>query len=150
MTMPLKVLGDRVLIKPDTVSNAPETTDSGVVLAKSMAAAITGEDATISVCRGTVIAVGTPRHPLHHEADALAKKVERFAHIGETALRQEVFLDAAHMLRDLVRKAPACGVGDDVLFSHDAGQQVTLENETYVLMREDELLAIVEPEPIHA
>ena len=144
--IPLKVLGDRVLIRPDTLANAPEQHGS-VFLAQSMAAAVTGEDATTSVSRGTVVALGTPRHPLWHEAEALARKVETFfAHDGWTQAVRDIVSDAAHMLRDLVRKQPAVLVGDDVLFSHDAGQEITLDGETYVLMREDELLAVIEPE----
>ena len=141
--IPLKVLGDRVLIRPDTLANAPEQHGS-VFLAQSMAAAVTGEDETTSVCRGTVIAVGTPRHPLKEEAEALADKLDGAS--TWDVCDDERFEDAAHMLRDLVRRHPAVLVGDDVLFSHDAGQEITLDGETYVLMREDELLAVVEPE----
>jgi co-chaperonin GroES (HSP10) len=54
--------------------------------------------------------------------------------------------DAAHLLRDLVRRQPCVSVGDDVLFSHDAGQETVIDNETYIILREAELLAVVEPE----
>lgn len=141
--IPLKVLGDRVLVRPDVLSNAPEQTASGVYLAQSMAAAITGEDYTTSVHRGTVIAVGNPTHSLKHEAEALALKL--IATYGTFADDADA-IDAAHMLRDLVRRQPSVCVGDDVLFSHDAGQQITLDGETYILLRESELLAVVEPE----
>lgn len=145
MTVPVKVLGDRVLVKPDVIDNAPETTASGIVLAKSMAAALTGEDKTTSVSRGTVIAIGRPRHPLYVEALALAAKLD--AVCCRSLADDERVSDAAHLLRDLVRRQPCSAVGDDVLFSHDAGQQITLEGEVYILLHEDELLAIVEPEP---
>lgn len=146
MSLPLRVLGDRVLIRPDVDDNAPRMLTSGIATAVSLAAAITGEDKTTSVWRGTVIAVGTPRHPLHGEAVSLASLIEKYSHYGETETRAHTIRDAAHLLRDLVRKQPSVTVGDDVLFSHDAGQQITIENETFVLMREDELLAIVTPE----
>ena len=139
----MRVLGDRVLIRPDVIANAPEQRESGIVLAKSLAAAVTGEDATTSLCRGTVIAVGTPRHPLRTEADDLADRIT--LRCGATD-DDDCILDAAHLLRDLVRKQPIVTIGDDVLFSHDAGQEITLDGETYLLMREDELLAVIEPE----
>ena len=146
--IPLKVLGHRVLVKPDINANAPETLASGITIAKSLAAAVTGDDPTVSVHRGTVVALGTLRHPRWQEATTLAEKVERFAARGETEHRTHAFLDAAHMLRDLVRVQPSVAVGDDVLFSHDAGQQITLDDDTYVLLQDGELLAVVEPEPV--
>ena len=69
MAIPLKVLGDRVLVKPDVIDNAPETTESGVVIAKSLAAAVTGSDPQQSINHGTVVGIdeefpgGDP--PLH-------------------------------------------------------------------------------------
>lgn len=142
MSAPLKVLGDRVLVKPDLIDNAPETTESGVILAKSMASAVTGTDPTLSFSRGTVVGLGTPRHPLKDEAEALAVKLSvNRLHEDE---RHHPFTDAAAMLRDLVRRQPAVQLDDDVLFSHDAGQQITLGGETYVILHEAELLAVVE------
>ncbi len=44
MSVPLRVLGDRVLVKQDINANAPTTTESGVVLAPSLASAVTGSD----------------------------------------------------------------------------------------------------------
>lgn len=149
MTVPFRVLGDRVLVRPDVNANAPVKTDAGIYVAKSLVAAVTGEDATRSVHRGTVIAVGNPKHPLQHEAVTLAGTVEKYARMGETPTREEAFVDAAHLLRDLVRRHPCCRVGDDILFSHDAGQELTLDGETYIILHESELLAIVEPEGAH-
>ena len=143
--IPLKVLGDRVLVRPDVNANSPEQHASGIYLAKSLAAAVTGEDATMSLCRGTVVAVGSPRHPLWLEANTLADKLSIPASLARTVDVHEID-DAIHMLRDLVRRQPCCLVGDDVLFSHDAGQEIALDDETYVLMKEDELLAVIEPE----
>jgi co-chaperonin GroES (HSP10) len=50
------------------------------------------------------------------------------------------------LLRDLVRREPAVTVGDDVLFNHDAGQQITLENQRYIILHEHEVIAVVVPE----
>ena len=148
--IPLKVLGDRVLVKPDVNANSPEQHASGIYLAKSLAAAVTGEDATTSLCRGTVVAVGNPKHPLQHEAETLALRLSLYVsdpfYRSSWSDQDDDTNDAVHMLRDLVRRQPCCLVGDDVLFSHDAGQEITLDAETYVLMKEDELLAVIEPE----
>lgn len=148
MNAPLRVLGDRVLVKPDVNRNAPEQLESGVFLAKSLAAAVIGEDATTSVHRGTVVGVGRPKHPLHHEAETLADKVEKFARFGETPGRHHVFHEAADMLRDLVRRHPCVSVDDDVLFSNAAGQDTVIDGETYVILHEAEILAVVIPEPV--
>ena len=138
MTLPLKVLGDRVLVKPDTLANAPEQRESGVIVAKSMAAAVTGEDASHSLNRGTVIAVGNPKHPREAEALELSDRI--------VAWHVMTWEEDSALLRDLVRRGPCCQIGDDVLFAYDAGQSITLEDETYILLHENDLLAVVEPE----
>lgn len=151
MSLPLRVIGDRVLVKPDVDPNAPQQTDAGIFLAKSMAAAVTGEDASTSLSRGTVLAVGNPRHPLHDVADSMAERVEREALKAGFlsscgADLQDTVVDAAHLLRDLVRRQPCVCVGDDVLFSADSGQLIQIDDESYVILREAELLAVVTPE----
>ena len=150
MTVPLRVLGDRVLVKPDVNLNAPKTLASGVVVATSLAAAVTGEDATTSICRGTVIAVGTPKHPFREEALDLADRVSAVFGAAEPWIPEDdhTMLDAAHLLRDLVRHQPCVAVGEDVLFSHDAGQETVIDGETYVILREHELLAVVISESV--
>ena len=143
---PVRVLGDRVLVRPDVNANAPQQTDAGIYLATSLAAAVTGEDATTSLHRGTVIAVGNPKHPLHHEAETLAGKLERFIDTSGMSGSEDEIWDAMHLLRDLVRRQPCVSVWDDVLFSHDAGQELTLDGETFVILHETDLLAVVVPE----
>lgn len=136
MTAPFRVLGDRVLVKPDLNENAPEVRESGVVLAQSMAAAVTGTDPTLSFSRGTVIAVGTPKHPLKEVAEDAARIIESGVDDADP--------EWAHLFRTLVRREPCVQPDDDVLFSQDAGQQITLDGETYVILHEHELLAVVE------
>ena len=151
MSLPLKVLGDRVLVRPDVNANAPEQVGS-VYVATSLAAAVTGEDPSRSLCRGTVVAVGRPRHPKRHEAEALATDL---AWIHDEALIIEekgydIVKQAKDLLKDLVRREPCVAVGDDVLYSHDAGQQLTIKDETLIILHEHELLGIVTPEPVGA
>ena len=88
------------------------------------------------------MAVGTPRHPLYEESLDLAKRVDWLA----VEQADSTLSDAAHLLRDLVRREPAVSIGADVLFSHDAGQDITLDDDRYILMEEKEVLAVVEPE----
>lgn len=145
MDVPLRVLGDRILVRPDVVSHAPEQ-KGAVFVAKSLAAAVTGEDAETSVSRGTVVAVGRPRHPLHDEAVALADVLERRVAARVSILEHDYDADSAAMLRDLVRRQPCCAIGDDVLFAYDAGQRIDLEDDTFIILHEADLLAIVEPE----
>lgn len=137
MTLPLRVLGDRILVQPDEDLNAPELLPSGIHVARTLGAAVTGTDKTFSVQRGTVLAVGTPRHPRKDLAHELAEWLDD---------QGDRHIETAALLRDLVRKEPGVAVGDDVLFNHDAGQSITLENHRYIILHEHELLAVVEPE----
>ena len=139
--IPIRVLGDRVLVKPDVNDNAPTTTEAGIVLAPSLASAVTGSDPTLSVSRGTVVGVGTPKHPFRHKAEAMAAKL---LHIHDDFCFHDNFcVDAAALLTDLVRRQACVSIGDDVLFSHDAGQLIELEQETFVILQESELLGVV-------
>jgi len=139
----LRVLGDRVLIVPDLDDRAPEQTASGVVTALSLAAAVTGTDPVRSWCRGTVVAVGTPRHPLREEALDLATRLEKLAAQASSDTNATFVIDATTLLRDVVQREPCVSVGDDVLFAHDAGQEVQMDQQTMILLRESELLAVV-------
>ena len=141
MVVPLKVLGHRVLIRPDLETHAPSLTESGLYLAASVAAAVTGEDATTSLSRGTIVAVGQPKHWLADEALTLADKLTSTA---SRCHEPDLLTDAADLLRQVVQREPSVTVGDDVLFSGDAGQEVTVAGETFVIATEADLLAVVE------
>lgn len=136
----VKVLGDRVLIKPDVHDRAPEETDAGLYVAPTLAAAVTGADPVDSVCRGTVVAIGQPRHWLAEEALGLADK------LSSTATRvaePELFEDAAQLLKVLVHRDPIVCPGDDVIFSHDAGQELHVDDDRYIIVHEADVLAII-------
>jgi len=114
-----------VLILPEPPS---ETTASGLILAEHHKPEQTG----------TVIAVGSVPHPKRDEAleiaDALAKDEERD------------FDTLVELLRELVNHQPQVQVGDYVVFSWTAGQEIWVEDgeERYLLMRESDILAVVE------
>lgn len=129
----LRPLGDRVLIRPDKPS---EQTESGLWLSEHRK----------PENMGTVVAVGLCPHPLKHEATTLATRLEAMKdHEDEDT----TILDAANLLRDVTRREPSVRVGDDVLFSWTVGQEIFVEEERYLLMREGDILAIVEPEGMH-
>lgn len=121
-------LADRVLIRPDA---QPTMTESGLHLAEQWKPEQTG----------TVVAVGRGRHPFKDEAFSLAHKLD--------CIGDEIACDAAQMLRDLTGKEPEVKVGDAVIFSWQAGQELIVNHgqERYVLMRESDILAVVEGTP---
>lgn len=68
MSLPFRPLGDRVVIKADREERAPETLDSGLVVAKTLAAAVEGTDAEESWFVGTIVGLGPfvdQRDPIH-------------------------------------------------------------------------------------
>lgn len=128
----LKPLGDRVLIKPH---ENPNETESGLILPENRS------DRFVEM-QGTVIAVGTPKHPMKTHAEAVA-----FELMNECNIPESPHARGAKLLQDLVRREPCVKPGDDVLFSWNVGQEVTVDDETYLLLRESDLLAILEPDP---
>lgn len=133
-------LGDRVLIKPDVVKT---TTDSGLHLVEHWPDEVSG----------VVVAIGRPAHPRKAEAFALADALMRVlldaqggglppnpAFGGD----DKVVCDAAQLLRDLTGREPVVSVGDRVIFSRVAGQDIQIDDVRYVLMREADLLAVLE------
>lgn len=128
--MNLKPLGDRVLIKPEIPSTI---TESGLVLAEHRKPEQTG----------TVVAVGPCPHPRKAEAEELAERLDQY----ETFDDPEAWsVQGATLLRDLVRKEPSVKVGDYVVFSWTAGQEIWVEDgeARYLLMRESDILCVVE------
>lgn len=130
--MTLKPLGNRVLIKP---AETPKQTASGLHLAEHWK----------PEQLGTVVAVGTPRHPLKAEAEEIAIRVGH-RRSDDPPCRCE-HCEAERLLLELVRREPCCAVGDLVLFSWAAGQEIFLHesDERFLLLTEDDLLAILEP-----
>lgn len=135
--MGLRPLGDRVLIKP---AKSPNETASGLLLPEDRAE-------QYAEMQGTVIAVGTPRHPLKDDAEDLASRLRDNFVIDDQFKLASTLLSASDLLCDLVRREPCVNVGDDVLFSWSVGQKVTVDDEEYLLMRESDLLAVLESEP---
>ena len=129
----LRPLGDRVLVKPEA---NPEQTDSGLWLSEHWKP----EEA------GTVVAVGLATHPQKQDAEEHARFLEQ--QCGFVVSRGLDVQPTADLLRDLVRREPLVHIGDYVLFSWAAGHEVLIEDERYLLLREADILAVVEGVPV--
>lgn len=114
---------DRVLIKPE---KNPEQTESGLWLSEHKKPEQTG----------TVVAVGACEHSRKIEVEALLEKYGYELDDHEAAL-----------LRSLVRPAPLVKEGDYVVFGWNVGQEIRIDDETYLLMRETDILCVLEGEP---
>lgn len=102
MSLPFRPLGARVVIKADVEDHAPQEHESGLVLAKTLAAAVDGSDAEESWFVGTVVGLGPERSkdPIH--------------------------------------------IGDRVVFSWAAGQQIMVDGEKFLILHHSEVLAVLE------
>jgi co-chaperonin GroES (HSP10) len=126
--MNLKPLGDRVLIKPFA---PPEQTESGLHLVEHKKPEQVGQ----------VVAVGTPSRDSQIEAlNALVGWSD------DRASGESDFEEAVKTLRAFIGAGPCCQVGDTVLFSWAAGQEIFLHDDDarYLLMKEDDLIAVLE------
>lgn len=139
--MNLAVLGDRIFVRPD---ENPNTLSSGLHAVQETKRMLT---------RGTVLAVGEGPEIAHRAvARAMTALGRRFdAYIADDILVDGVKAVVASLKAEanqLVRNyEPEHLVmpGDRVLFSPDAGEEVTFEREVVLVMRETDVLAIVEP-----
>lgn len=141
--MILRPLQDRVLILPQP---PVEQTASGLAVVEHRKPEQVG----------TVVAVGLQVHPKKAEAEALANQLGDAAEDHdldagwndnlEPLSIGEVSWKAAQLLRDLVRREPLVKVGDQVLFSWLAGQELLDADHDvrYLVMREADLLAVIE------
>lgn len=132
--MNFRPLHDKVLILPAEPAN---TTDSGLHLVEHRKPEQTG----------TVVAVGPCTHPRKVEAEFIVDLIAGNNH-GRRC-RCEM-CEAAKMLRELTQREPQVKVGDFVVFSWQAGQEIFVEDgeARYLLMREADILAVVEPEGV--
>jgi len=128
----LRPIGNRILVKPEAND---EETHSGIVLVEHRKPEV----------MGTVIAVGSCAHPLKAEAEEMADTVSAMLG-GNPMWADEIGDRAAALIRSLVAKEPPVKAGDLVLFSWTAGREVTLnDDERYLMMTEDDILAVIEP-----
>lgn len=129
MTLALVPVGARVLIQPDAVR---EQTDSGLHLVEHWPDEVSG----------VVVAVGRPTHPRKDEAFAMADRLE--VQRDASPEGSSPLTDAAQLLRDLTGREPSVAVGDRVLFTRVAGQAIQIDDTRYVVLREADLLAVLD------
>jgi len=120
----LRPLGSRILIRPEA---AQDRTESGLWLQEDKK-----PDQT-----GTVVAIGTLTHPRKQEAEDAADWLV----LDD---QSDGHMQAADLLRALVAREPLVKVGDFVLFSWQSGQELVVDGERYLLLPEDDLLAVLE------
>lgn len=130
--MHLRPLHDRVLIKPE---KNPEQTESGLWLSEHKKPEQTG----------TVVAVGACEHPRRAEAECMAQAVETVT--TEFMSGAAILHQAAALLRGLTPAAPLVKEGDYVVFGWNVGQEIRIDDDTYLLMRETDILCVLEGEP---
>lgn len=127
MNLNLIPLGDRVLIKPH---ERPAQTESGILLSEHRK----------PDTAGTVVAVGRKEHPRKADAERLAELfASRPGGIGDWS-----YEDMSALLRELVWREPQVKFGDYVLFSWQSGQEFIMDHERFLIMHEDDILAVVE------
>lgn len=119
--------GDRVLIRPD---DQPEQTDSGLVLL---------QDRHVPDVTGVVVQVG------HGSAAARRVRASTVAHCVKRATAAGASPEVLAALTAYAAQVDApsdVSVGDHVVFSYSAGQEVTEDGVRYVLLQTDAVLAV--------
>jgi co-chaperonin GroES (HSP10) len=140
--IPFRPLGDRVVIQADVEDHAPETTESGLVLATSLAAAVEGSDAEDSWFVGTVVAIG-PKVNRFDVRAWVTRRLHQWLDGGEMLAMRQFLSDIEHLPADCPDPVQ---VGDRVTFSWASGQQITVDGTKYLIMRQGDLLAVLDPE----
>ena len=134
--MALRPTGFRILVKPDAQKTE---TDSGLVLLK---------DRHHIPVSGTVVAIGNGSEREHQERVRVLKEaltiVEKLAvTFQHPAPLQMAYQDIDRYLAKQKVEEPDIKLWDRVVFPTTAGQQVTEDGEDYVLLNEDDVLAVV-------
>ena len=150
--LPLRVLGNRVLIRPDMEDQVTEQTASGLYTAPSLAAAVDGSDKTVWYTTGTVVQIG--QWPPDAKAVALAYLR---AWLNEAYDTDKLGVPLAYIreLKGRLDELPEqrvldLRVGDRVAFSVQSGHDITVNGEPFVIMADRDLLAVIEPEIVEA
>ena len=153
--LPLRVLGDRVLIRPDVEDQIVEQTDEGLYTAPTLVAAVEGVDKTRWYTTGTVVQIGD--WPPDAKAVALAHLRAWINELDEERLTglRSVPITYIHRLKVTLDNLPEqrvrdIRVGDRVAFSVQSGHDVTVDGEPFVIMADRDLLAVIEPARMEA
>ena len=148
MTVPLRVLGARVLIEPDREDLSPQQTASGLFTARSLGSAVSGTDEAESWYSGVVVALGDAlTGPFDVRPYVLRRLDELIAHptfhctptVDTMAFRDEVAALPVDKICDFA-------VGDAVTFASTAGQSIEIDGTPYLILEIDEILGVLSPE----
>lgn len=152
MSLPLRLCGPRVLIEPDRAEQKVETRESGILLAKTLAAAVDGEDAQEAWYSGTVIAVGE-EHPVFDVRPFVLRRLreipvfrcEEFTHGYEVdGVDSDDIRTLIAEIETLPTERPRdFAVGDRVCFTHTAGEQIDIEGQRYLILNETDILGVL-------
>lgn len=135
----LRPTGNRVLVRPD---QAPDETDSGLVIPESAR-----RDPEMS---GVVVAVGRGPDAAHKVRQATINRCiailnETAEQVSSSCLHVEVARRLAQYAVDVVDLS---GVqeGDTVCFPYTAGQKLSVEGDTLIVLKEDDIVATWTPD----
>lgn len=130
----IRPLQNRVLIKPDS---APTESASGLVLMR---------DSAPPEMSGEVIAVGRgPASAQKVRAATVQRCIDLVDAVAEqvpTSQLRAALVDAFARLVEEQVSLSEVHPGDTALFSYTAGQKLTVDGETYLLIPEDDLSAV--------
>ena len=132
-----------MLIRADREDHAPTLSEAGLYVASSMAAAVEGSDEADSWFVGTIVQVG----PMVNHCDLrkfVLRRLYDMEHCGHDLCTAEI-----RAVREQIEAVPReclepLRVGDRVTFSWASGQQITIDDERYLIMRAGDVLGIVE------
>lgn len=136
----MHLLGSRVMVAVPP-QPAETTSQGGLVLLAAL-------DRFYTPTRGIVVQLGRKSHTCDlHEVRAAVRTW------CEDRALQRVGAAGTDIDRRLRQMAPAAfdvQIGDCVIFSASAGQQVSLEGTEYVILDEREIIGVVEPQKVAA
>lgn len=146
MTVPLRVMPGKVLIQPDVEAQTVEQHESGLLLAKTLAAAVEGSDARESWYTGIVVAV----HPQGVDFDVRPYVRRRLYDMLDHTSYFDMLDDVDRLIKDLdalpQHRDRGFRVGDVVTFTAQAGQEITIDGVTYLILAEGDILGVLEPQ----
>lgn len=142
--IPLRVTSGRVLIRPDVELQAVEQ-QGGLYIAKTLDAAVSGEDPRDAWYSGTVIDLPDDRS-LDFDVRPFLRR--RLRDLLDDATYDQLQRDIGSLIRDLdelpMTRERGFRVGDRVTFGAHAGEELTVNGETYLILAESDVLGVLE------
>jgi co-chaperonin GroES (HSP10) len=137
-------LANRVLIKPDP---PPEQTASGLHIPDNASSTKDFEMA------GTVVKVGNGPASAHRVRAAMIARFHKLIDVNTLLFEDHFYVLDMHArlnaLEAQTQNLSELAPGDHVAFPYTAGTVVELDGERYLLMPEDQIVAILDREDVH-